>query len=180
MDTVNPVPAYINHFLYPLVGTRMLELGNKKTGSDTYKTFFTAQGFEHVSIDWNGLDGALGLDLREPIDLDRFDMVTNFGTTEHVSEQEPAWRNIHNLTKVGGVIVSMCPMEGDWWWHGQHYPKKSFYNQFAELNGYRIDHMEIGRSHPNRNIDVRMTKLKDGDFVMPDPSTIFFNQTRRR
>jgi len=180
MDMINPVPEYINHFLYPLVGDRMLELGNKKSGNNSYKDYFTAQGIEHISIDWNGLDGALKLDLRQPIDLGQFDMVTNFGTTEHVSDQDPVWRNIHNAVKVGGVIISMCPKEGDWWWHGQHYPTEEFYTQFAYLNGYQIEHMQTGREYPNRNIDVRMKKITSCDFTMPGAGTIYFNHTRPR
>lgn len=185
MALPNPVPAYLDHFLYPLVGTRMLELGNKRTKNksgvfDTYKDYFTAQGIDHTSIDWNGEDGALKLDLRKPIDLEPFDMITNLGTTEHVSEQEPVWRNIHNLLKVGGVFVNLTPMKGDWWWHGEWYPQPEFFEQFAELNGYRIDHLAIGREHPYRNIDVRMTKLEHKTFVMPDPDTLYNNIQRRR
>jgi len=176
----SPVPEYIDHFLYPLVGNRMLELGNKKTGNASYKSYFVQQGIDHVSIDWNGMDGALKMDLRKRIELDPFDMVTNFGTTEHVSEQYPVWENIHRLCKVGGVIVSMCPMPGDWWWHGEWYPKESFYVEFARLNCYMIEHLAIGRQHPNRNIDVRMVKVDDMDFVMPPIEHMFRNTIRPR
>lgn len=176
----SPVPEYVNHFFYPLVGNRMLELGNKKTGNVSYKSYFESIGIDHTSIDWNGLDGALKLDLRKRIEMEPFDMVTNLGTTEHVSEQYPVWENIHRLCKVGGVIVSMCPLPGDWWWHGNWYPTKDFYEEFAKLNHYRIDHLAIGREHPTRNIDVRMTKLKDGDFIMPPEDTLFYNHMRPR
>lgn len=177
----NPIPEYCHRFFYPIVGTRMLELGNKKTGDVSYKSYLTAQGIEHVSIDWNGQDGALPLDMRKPLpDLGLFDMITNFGCTEHVSEQYHIWESLHRLCKVGGVMIHMCPFPGDWWWHGTHYPSWEFYTQFAERNGYQIQHIGIGREYPNRNIDVRMVKVQDLPFTMPDADTMFYNEMRPR
>jgi len=178
---VNPIPEYMNHFLYPLVGNRMCELGNKKSGDNTYKAYFESLGFEHVSVDINGLDGALRMDLRKPLNLGQFDMVTNIGTSEHVVDnQEAVWRNIHEAVKVGGVYIGMCPSPGDWHWHGQWYPSQEFYKQFAERNGYRIEHLAIGREYPNRNVDVRMVKVSDLPFTMPDDDTLFYNEMRPR
>lgn len=42
----------------------------------------------------------------------RFDLVMNFGTTEHVFNQLRAFQTIHDLTKVGGVIYHDLPMAG--------------------------------------------------------------------
>jgi hypothetical protein len=174
----NPVPKDEQSVIWPLVGTRMLELGCKENRNGVYKWYFESIGIDHTSIDWNGLYGSLPLDLRKPVDLPPFDMVTNIGTTEHVSEQEPCWRNIHNLTKVGGVIASATPREGDWWWHGEHYPRFEFFEQFAELNGYRIERLAEGLEFPNRNLYARMVKLEDRAFVMPSLDTIFVNERR--
>jgi SAM-dependent methyltransferase len=179
---VNPIPEYCHHFLYPLIGSRMLELGNKKTGDVSYKSYFESIGFEHVSVDWNGEDGALRLDMRQPLpNWEPFDMVTNFGCTEHVEVQVPIWESIHRLCKVGGVYIGMCPSPGDWWWHGTWYPSQAFYTQYAERNGYEIEHMAIGREHPNRNVDVRMVKVSGvRRFTMPDAETLFCNEMRPR
>ncbi len=175
----NPVPEDEQIIIWPLIEGRMLELGNKKNANGVYKTFFESVGIDHTSIDWNGEDGALKLDLRKPIDLEPFDMVTNIGTTEHVSDQKAVWENIHNLTKIGGVIASLTPLEGDWWWHGEHYPRREFFEQFAK-NGYEIEYMDIGREHPNRNLCVRLKKVAHNDFVMPESETMFYNQMRAR
>lgn len=158
----------------------MLELGRKKTGEVAYKGWFEKLGMVHVSIDIKGGYGSLPLDLTEPIDLEPFDMITNLGTTEHVSKQEPCWRNIHNLLKQGGVLVSMTPLNGNWWWHGEWYPTELFYESFAGLNGYRIDHMATGREYPFQNIDVRMTKIDDMEFTMPPMETFYRNRIRPR
>lgn len=179
----NPIPGYVMEYLLPIVGDRMLELGRKKVKIDgewiTYKSYFESQGVDHTSIDIQGGFGALPLDLTQPIDLKPFDMVTNIGTTEHVSSQEQCWRNIHNLTKVGGVIVSMTPLEGDWWWHGNWYPKEDFFESFT-ANGYTIDEIGVNREAPCRNLAVRMTKVMDAPFVMPSANTIFYNKRRPR
>lgn len=176
---LNPIPSHVDRILYPIVGSRMLELGRKKTRINgewiSYKSWFEEQGIDHTSIDIKGGYGSLALDLTKPLSFPLFDMVTNLGTTEHVDVQEPCWKNIHNLLKVNGVLVSMCPLPGDWPHHGMWYPTKEFYIQFAELNGYRIDFLDIGASPPSRNIDVRMTKIEDMDFIMPDAGTMFRN-----
>lgn len=176
---LNPIPEDERVIIWPLVGKRMLELGNKKNPKGVYKDYFTSIGIDHTSIDWNGQDGALKMDLRKPIDLEPFDMVTNIGTTEHVSKQEAVWRNIHNLTRIGGVIASLTPLEGDWWWHGEYYPRMEFFEQFAG-NGYDIEYLDIGREYPNRNICARLKKVEHCEFAMPAPDTMFHNQIRPR
>ena len=179
MNIKNPVPQDEQVIIWPLVGKRMLELGNKKNADGVYKTYFESLGIDHTSIDWNGQDGALNLDLRQPVKLDPFDMVTNIGTTEHVDDQEAVWRNIHNLTNVGGVIASLTPLEGDWWWHGEYYPRAEFFQEFSN-NGYEIEYMDIGREYPNRNLCARLLKVDHYDFVMPDMDTFYYNHRRPR
>ena len=176
----NPIPLDEQRIIFPVNGARLLELGNKRNSIGVYKHYFESLGIDHTSIDWNGEDGALKLDLRKPITLEPFDMVTNMGTTEHVSDQAAVWRNIHNLTKVGGYIASQTPLEGDWWWHGEYYPRPEFFHNFAEDNGYEIEILEVGREYPNRNLYCRMKKIGHWDFVMPPKDTIYFNKIRPR
>ena len=180
----NPIPEYLDAMLLPLIGSRMIELGRKKTKIDgewvTYKSYFESLGYDHVSIDIQGGYGALAFDLTQPIDIDPADMVTNFGTTEHILNQPPVWENIHDFCLINGVVISMCPYPGDWWWHGEQYPTEAFYEQFADRNGYRIEYMGIGNEAPRRNIDVRMSKVDDIPFTMPDLKTIYRNVRKQR
>lgn len=176
----NPLPPDEWALYEPLVGNTMIELGNKRNPDGVYKPFFESIGFRHVSIDWNGEDGALRLDLRQPIDLDPADMVTNIGTTEHVSDQAGVWANVHRFCRVDGVILSMCPRPGDWWWHGEWYPWPAFYQQFADLNGYEIERLDVGREFPNRNIRARLRKVEDREFTMPGRETLYRNTIRPR
>ena len=176
----SPIPDYLDRILYPLVGHRMLELGRKKTDEISYKSYFESLGIDHTSIDIKGGYGSLALDLTKPLDLEPFDMITNLGTTEHVSRQPPVWENIHNLLKPNGVLVSMTPLKGNWWWHGEWYPTEDFYQSFAHLNGYIIEFMGIGREYPFQNIDVRMRKEANDKFIMPSMDLIYRNKIRPR
>jgi hypothetical protein len=166
---ITELPWYL---LQPLDGiTSMLELGNKKTpGQQPYKVAFERMGIRHVSVDLNGEDGALKRDLREPLNLGRFDMVTNFGTSEHVSEQEPVWRNM--VEACGKVLVSMTPESG-WERHGIWYPEPKFYEELARLNGFKIERMEHRTWKPRGTLCcVRMARLKELPFTMPDEALI--------
>jgi len=109
-----------------LPGARMLELGNQRIRECLLgyelpaKQLFTALGVDHVSVDLNGLDGALPLDIGEPFpdDLGVFDIVTNFGCIEHVKNQYQAWRNVHDACGVGRTMIHSLPRVGSWPKHG--------------------------------------------------------------
>ena len=152
------------------------ELGNKVTAGISTKIWYTSRGMDYISIDWNGLNGAIKLDLQKPIELGPFDLLTNFGTTEHVENQEGCWRNVHNLTKK--VSVHLTPVGPNWEKHDgiKWLTPIEFYKEFAELNGYIVDRCDTvtwpHRLSENRLINrVRLTKVKDLTFTMP--KTIF-------
>jgi hypothetical protein len=162
----------------------MLELGGKFNNPHTYKAYFEMLGFEHVSIDWNGEHGALVRDLRKPLweELGQFDMVSNMGTTEHVSKQRGVWQNIHMMTAVGGVYVGQTPYHDgqSWWWHGEHYPTEEWYLDFADLNGWEVERLYRGKEPPNENLYCRMVKLRDCEYSDPDYGLIHRNQRKPR
>ena len=161
----------------PLVGNTMLELGNKRNGLYTYKNFFQRLGYQHISVDWNGEDGAMKLDLRQPLQLGVFDMVSNIGTTEHISEQEPVWRNILEAMHVGSVLVSTTPAPGHWPRHGSFYPMAKFFLQLASRNGLVLERLykyeEIGPQH--HMWYARLRRETAMQFTMPDNETIYRN-----
>ena len=171
----------------PLNGKRMLELGGKFNRPHTYKEYFKSLGFEHVSVDWNGEHGALVRDLRKPLwgELGQFDMVSNMGTTEHVTGargQECVWENIHMMTKPGGVYVGQNPYHDgkSWWWHGNHYPTEGFFLDFAERNGWTVERLYKGNKRPHENLYCRMEKTKDLPFNGIDTGLIVYNKIRPR
>lgn len=168
-EEITPLPWSL---LQPLTGiTSMLELGNKRApGVAPYKRAFERMGIRHVSVDLNGEDGALALDLRKPLNLGTFDMVTNFGTSEHVSEQEPVWRNMLEACK--DVLISMTPEHG-WENHGIWYPRVEFYHSLAKFNGFYIEQESHHTTKRGTLCCVRMRRTDEiQPFVMPDPKLI--------
>jgi SAM-dependent methyltransferase len=128
-------------------------------------------------VDLNGEDGALVRDLARPgsiEDLGHFDVVTNFGTTEHVPDQVVVWRQVHNAVKPGGWLISTTPSPGTWQGHGAWYPMLDWYCEFGIQNHYRT--RMIGRfvvPGPNRQLNVYVAQREEHpgpwhEFQMPD------------
>ena len=183
----NPVRPDEYAYYLPLVGSTMFELGGKVNPQcdwTTYKAWFESLDYRHISVDWDGQYGAIKRDLRSPLweEFGQFDMVCNIGCSEHVSDQRAVWENVHMLTKVGGVYVGQCPYyDGkSWWWHGEWYPTEAFYESFADLNGRKIERMATDLPEKNKNLYVRMKKIKDLPFRMPVDGLIHYNQRRPR
>jgi hypothetical protein len=156
--------------LNPLVGNSMLELGNKRKGDLVYKTVFESLGFRHVSVDTNGKDGSLPLDLREPLNLGTFDMVTNFGTSEHVSVtdyqgQEACWLNIVDACHAGSILISVTPNKNypGWHNHGRWYPDERFYEELAKCNGFDVERLYSD----HRLVYARLKRIEILEFRMP-------------
>lgn len=128
------------------IGITVLELGNKQNSTGLYRDFYTEQGLGYVCLDWNGEDGAMPLDMRYSIEPDEimngmergFQLVTNFGFSEHVDDQMACWRNIHGFVGVGGYLSICMPLMPDWKGHGLWMPEVEWYDAFAKLNGYRF------------------------------------------
>lgn len=137
----------------PLNNLRMCELGNQMIvdmpDRGIAKKVFGSMGVDHTSIDLNGSDGAEPHNLSELIEtwtgLGRtgFDMLTNFGTSEHCLSQYNVFRNIHMLTRVGGVMIHSVPLVGYWRGHSPYKYEKSFFSGLASANGYEIILNEI-------------------------------------
>ena len=165
---LSPLPQHERDLLPELEG-RMLELGAKQFGK--YKLWFEEHGMEHVSVDLNGSGGSVKRDLQKPLNLGMFDVVTNFGTSEHVESQEPCWRNMHVSLRLGGTLVCTTPSPGAKGWekHGKWYPSEDWYREFAELNGYSIDLLDTHPDAKGRDM-VRAVLKKTGSkgFQMPD------------
>lgn len=131
------VPKQIIELMQPFDFDSMYELGNKKTKGVPYSVYYIDLGIVYDSIDLNGLDGALKLDLRKPIDLEPRKMVTNIGTSEHILEQKPVFENMHNLSNYR--IVHGVPRLNSWKGHGYWEYTKRFFIRLAELNNYKIE-----------------------------------------
>jgi SAM-dependent methyltransferase len=96
----------------------------------------------YVSIDANG-KGTHTADLNLPVaylKLGQFDLVTDFGTGEHIFDQAQVWRTIHELTKPGGFIAFDRPSAG----YDQHCfytVHRTLLEDLAAANHYSIAHL---------------------------------------
>jgi hypothetical protein len=106
----------------------------------TGKTLWTLLGAHHVSIDSSGSDGALPLDLNfdqvPPKHAGHYDLVTNFGTTEHIANQLNAFKVIHDLTHPGGLMYHEVPFTG-WVNHGLVSYTPRFFWMLCRSNLYK-------------------------------------------
>ena len=149
---------------YTYSGMKMCELGNQKLRKNKFKTgkeYFESKNIIHTSIDINGLDGALPIDLSEPIPypklLHKFDIVTNLGTSEHVEDQYWCFWNIHNLCNIGGIMLHIVPRPKYWRNHGYYKYEFEFFEELSKHNGYKL--IEVNRSLYSMNRKKRKKYL---------------------
>lgn len=144
-------------------GKRMLELGNQHIGEDegtiperTGKEYYVNRGVMHTSIDLNGRDGSLKIDLSKLIKnedwLNHFDIITNSGTSEHIEPKKAQYvcfMNIHNCLKVGGIAVHLVPDMDElekkdcWKKHCNNYYSHEFFKMLARNNNYKLVSLKV-------------------------------------
>jgi SAM-dependent methyltransferase len=115
-------------------------------GAETADSFVKARLFysrllgvaEYEAIDLHGTKRAQRIDLNRPYDPARqFDLVLNFGTTEHIFNQYEAFHSIHKLAKAGGLMIHGLPHSGDRE-HGFYNYHATFFFDLAAANGYEV------------------------------------------
>lgn len=102
----------------------------------------------YESIDIDGKHGAhkfrLDYDLNKVYNFNRkFDLVTNHGTTEHILNQYMCFKNMHDLTRVGGYMFHGVPGVNHIN-HGFFSYNQIFFKDLASANNYKIVEMWIG------------------------------------
>ena len=153
-----------------------LEYYNKKwqgfgieASMKTGKRFVESLGAKHISVDINGRDGSIQLDLSKPIKRWKyfFDIGTNFGTCEHVSDHYIAFYNFHNFVRVGGIFLHTLPMVGSWKDHGFLHYGMNFVTQLKDSCDYDlVDTYIVDRgTKDTKLISCVLRKMKHGDFV---------------
>lgn len=128
----------------------------------TSKKLFTFLGMQHVSFDLFPTDGALKVDLSQPFNrsshvmlyLQRCDIVSNIGTTEHIGQgktgpglirgQYEAFRTMHALTNPGGgLMVHAVPLTGCYPEHGSFDYAPEFFRSLAYLMEYVVLNLTV-------------------------------------
>jgi hypothetical protein len=115
--------------------------------------------FEHdryMAVDLHGTPAAYKYDLNEPLPIiDRFDLVTNLGTTEHVFNQFQAFKSIHEMTKPSGIMIHSLPNQGCFD-HGFYNYHPTFFYDLCEANKYELPIMLYvdAAATPNRTVQL--------------------------
>ena len=98
---------------------------------------------QYESIDTNGHNNAHVFDMNKDLAQDygyqeKFDLVTNFGTTEHICNQAQIFKNIHDLCNVNGIMIGIVPFQGavD---HGFFNYQPLFFEHIALANDYDMN-----------------------------------------
>ena len=91
------------------------------------------------SIDINGELDSIPFDLNMPLEdkslFNKFDIVTDFGSCEHVFNVSECYRTMHKLTKVNGlIIINQAVFKGN----GYFQFDRSFMEGIAAANNYKI------------------------------------------
>jgi hypothetical protein len=120
------------------------------------RVFWESLGFSHAAIEYNGHGDSPPFDLNRDEISDPMrgcaDLVVNGGTTEHVMNQDNAFRAIHDLTKHGGVMFHLLPGAG-MLTHGLFEYTPKFFWHLCRENEYEVLHLatQFGRSAPISN-----------------------------
>jgi len=173
-------------------GCRMMELGSQQAYQFHHaevpegapaKPAWERLGVRHVSVDLNGEFGAQRLDLSRPIEKAEwdgaFDVVTDFGTSEHVGRSLGALyhcrANCHRWCRPGGLMFFVNPKTGHWPDHGYHYFTVEHYEQLARACLYHIvqvyEHPTLGNMVDGWQVNAVLQKvyaapfLAENDFV---------------
>jgi hypothetical protein len=103
-------------------------------------------GFEYAAVDIDGSPDSIPLDLNYdsvPVAArNKYNLVTNFGTTEHVPNQLNAFKIIHELTAPNGIMVHEVPAQG-MFNHGMINYNFKFFWLLMRSNGYKFIHADF-------------------------------------
>jgi hypothetical protein len=103
------------------------------------EVFYRSLGFDYSCVDIDNNPSSISLDLNfdtAPTSLTgKFNLVTNFGTTEHVVNQLNAFKLIHDLAAPGAIMLHELPVL-DQLNHGFFGYQPKFFYRLARCNEY--------------------------------------------
>jgi hypothetical protein len=101
-----------------------------------YKIIFNYKSY--AAIDLHGTSVAQKFDLNQELPIsDRYDVVTNIGTGEHVFNQYMFFKNMHDVTKENGLMINVMPNQGCYD-HGFFNYHPTFIFDLAHANQYNL------------------------------------------
>ncbi len=120
------------------IEARFFSGGNPRWWTAT-RDFYALLGLrDYHAADIDDQRSEYTVDLNNPVQLGRrFDVITNFGTTEHVFNIGNAMKAIHDHLTVGGVALHVLPTRGQYN-HGFFNIHSTLYRDLARANRYEI------------------------------------------
>lgn len=106
---------------------------------DAQAAYYNLFGFDrYASADLDDDRATYKLDLNRPTTgLPKFDVVTDFGTMEHVYDIARVFETMHGLLNPGGLALHVVPAFA-FPNHGFYTPNPNVFVEFARANGYRV------------------------------------------
>jgi hypothetical protein len=169
LDSLNKIFSGLEN----LNNKTLLELGIQNFSGGEYnqqlvRNFFKNRFKQYLSIDLHNHPEVTLCDLSiyQPKKF-YADIITNFGTSEHVEYEEGqynCWNNIHNWLMVDGIMIHEIPEYGSWKNHCRYYTDYDFFKKMEDY-GYQIlefdQHVD---SNGNLNWCV-LKKTEDKEFM---------------
>lgn len=143
---------------------------------DFYRAWFDPS--HNVAIDWNGSPSALRLDLNGEVNLgQRFDVVINHGTAEHIFNIGQVFKTIHDHCDSDGWMIHDSPFTG-WIEHGFYCLQPTLFYDLAHANCYEIAKVAI---HESKSRYIRVVESRDDIRAecVPNNSMLFVAYRKR-
>lgn len=175
---------YLNGFIKSL-GDEPLKLSEYL--SNNYSRLSTKYLYDSIGsksydcIDINQMHNSLNFDLNYNLKdkynfSNTYDIVTNFGTSEHIFNQYSCFENLHNLCNLDGLMIIGLPIQGyeNHCFFNYH---PTFFKHLADANKYEILYINYETTNyydenDSKNIQIIFKKINNDDFVMPIQRTI--------
>lgn len=169
-----------SHLADPALAAEIDRLVYFSTPRDGERTTMFSEIADLTSLRYTSIDVCPGLRDTEILDLNfdplprrmrgAFDVVCNFGTTEHIINQWNCFEVIHDALVVGGAVYHQLPMSG-YLDHGYYCYTPLFFKELADANAYKIEHMAAtpaGASYVDRADLQQLT----GDTILKPPGPL--------
>ena len=134
------------------------------------KNMWMHMGYDYICVDTSSEIKTLGLDLNfDDVPESKrgcSELVLNMGTTEHVANQIQAFKIIHDITAVGGLMYHNLPFQG-YQTHGLVNYTPKFFWMLCRSNEYEFLDFSIQYGEPEENIhpDIIQSIQQTGNLV---------------
>lgn len=148
------------------LGDQMMSGGPEPTPAEAFYRELGCGRYEAIDGNARGTVTAdLNLPLTKP--LGPFDLVTDFGTGEHIFDQAQVWKTLHRLCQPGGYIVIDRPSQG-YVGHCFYLITVALVQDIAAANGYRVIALKVAKTPRGKLLRAIVRRpLIDAAFVVP-------------